>query len=287
MNLQKYSKAELISKFKKLDAKLDSNLNNETFSSKVVKLILALKSALIKLTLITLIVKIFKKYTFISKILRFSNWVIVSIFGISLIDNFNLFGWINEIKVIFSTIIKYITTTSFYSYVASFTWFRTNEEPKIHKTTRSKSPGIYSQSEFNEAKITKSNNDSKILKRLNNEGSSHSENPDRTKYYILLLLLALACIAWYNYGGDITPPGIGILWSWINGIKNKNTINELKSTSTSFKTAKDNIYDTYTDAKDFLRKKENNIFDSESKTMLKDIDAFNIDKYDDTMNLFE
>jgi len=84
-NLNKYTKAELISKVKRLD-------NNSKNNQKIwlVELILKFKSWILTLTIITLFVKYFKKYTFINKILRFINWIILSIFGISLIDNISL-----------------------------------------------------------------------------------------------------------------------------------------------------------------------------------------------------
>jgi hypothetical protein len=57
---------------------------------------------------------VYTTYTFISRILRFINWIIISIFGISIIDNFNLRGYVSELKFIIATVTAYITTTQFY-----------------------------------------------------------------------------------------------------------------------------------------------------------------------------
>jgi hypothetical protein len=117
MNLNKYTKAELISRFKKLESK-----NSFTDKSKITEFILTIKGLLIKLTLITLLIKIFKKYSFITKILRFFNWIILSIFGISFIDNFGLdfiSNFTKEIRAITSSIVAYLAGTQFYSFVSS------------------------------------------------------------------------------------------------------------------------------------------------------------------------
>lgn len=60
MNLNKYTKAELISKFKKLETKSnnsDNNNNKQSIFSKLIELILTFKNILIKLTLISLLIK--------------------------------------------------------------------------------------------------------------------------------------------------------------------------------------------------------------------------------------
>jgi hypothetical protein len=53
----------------------------------------------------------------------------MSIFGISLLDNFGIEAFNNfiyEIRIIGSVIVDYITSTQFYTYIASF--FRVKEE---------------------------------------------------------------------------------------------------------------------------------------------------------------
>jgi hypothetical protein len=57
MNLNKYKKAELISRFKKLESKNSNNPNNQSIFNRIIELILKLKNILIKITLIALIVK--------------------------------------------------------------------------------------------------------------------------------------------------------------------------------------------------------------------------------------
>jgi len=128
MNLNKLTKAELISKFKKLDLKNSSN-KNQSFYSKIIENILLIKSILLKITLIALIIKILKKYSIFRRVWTIINTTVMSIFGISLLDNFGIEAFNNfiyEIRIIGSVIVDYITSTQFYTYIASF--FRVKEE---------------------------------------------------------------------------------------------------------------------------------------------------------------
>lgn len=91
MNLNKFTKAELISKFKKLESKnsnLNNTENNQSLFSKIIDFILYFKGLIFKITLITILIRTIKKYSLFSKLLRFANWIILTIFGISVIDNF-------------------------------------------------------------------------------------------------------------------------------------------------------------------------------------------------------
>jgi hypothetical protein len=68
------TKAELISKFRKLETK-NSNVNNpnQSLFSRIVDFISYFKALILKITLITMLIKTFKKYSFFSKIIRFAN----------------------------------------------------------------------------------------------------------------------------------------------------------------------------------------------------------------------
>jgi hypothetical protein len=61
-NLKKYTKAELISKIKGL------NNNNPTLFSKLLGFMLLFKNILLKLTFLTLIFKIFKRFKILRRI---------------------------------------------------------------------------------------------------------------------------------------------------------------------------------------------------------------------------
>jgi len=100
--------------------------------------------------MIALLIKIFRKYTFLNKTLRFANWTILTIFGISVFDAFGL-GFIakffNEIRNILGNIIGYLSNTTFYSYI--FSMFKSTELiksenpklPSIRETYIKRTPG--------------------------------------------------------------------------------------------------------------------------------------------------
>jgi hypothetical protein len=61
MNLNKFTKAELISKFKILENKKSNN--QQTFSQTIYNSLTLFKSMLYKFTILTLLIKTFKKYS--------------------------------------------------------------------------------------------------------------------------------------------------------------------------------------------------------------------------------
>lgn len=219
-NLNKYNKHELIAKIKKLDSN-----SKDTNKIGLVELILQLKSWLLKLTIITLIIKYFKKYTFISKILRFFNWIILSIFGISLVDNISLSfitDYFSEIRLILSFITAYFTTTYFYGYLTSmWSGLKLINDPKNYKW---ESSSVYPSSEFNERTFRESKRNSKIIEWLNDkEDFKKDDSNNNNKYYILLLLLLLGGTSWYYWGPDISIPGWGLISGSLEAFRN--TIN--------------------------------------------------------------
>lgn len=110
MNLNKFTKAELISKFKKLESKnSNSNNNNQSILKNIIEKILLFKNILLKLTLISLLIRIFRKYSIIRKIWVLINTIAMSIFGISLIDIYAtefLSNLINEISMLFNNLLS-------------------------------------------------------------------------------------------------------------------------------------------------------------------------------------
>jgi len=194
-NLNKFTKAELISKFKKLENKnSNSNNSNTTLFSKIFDYILYFKTLIFKITLISVLIKTFKKYSVFSKIFRFANWVILSIFGISLIDNFP-FDFTKEIRYVLAGIITYFTNTHFYSFIASiFSGKETATNQKISLRDRPLIEGFSDETTRNE---NKSKRNSKISEWLNPEPEVGEDS--NKKYYIIAALLILSCLSWYYW----------------------------------------------------------------------------------------
>jgi hypothetical protein len=98
-NLNKYTKAELIGKFKRLNNQ-NSNQNQSTLI-KIVEYILHFKSLILKITLIGFIVRWIRKYSLVHKFWHIFRWIASGILGISLIDIYSLdvISWFKETNI--------------------------------------------------------------------------------------------------------------------------------------------------------------------------------------------
>lgn len=230
MNLNKYTKAELISKIKKLDSKNDSNplLNNlkniknniTDYFSNILKLIITFKNIWVKLTLISLVISIFKKYKIFRKLWFIINSIIMTIFGISLIDNFgfsfisNLF---NELRFITGNIVDYLSKTNFYVYLNKL--FSNKEEPSSESTNKSRSVIESNKTETIRSKenSTESEGNSRISEWLKPQKEAYEEikeNNNNYKYFLIITgIIVLSSLSWY-YSDEIKS-GFAAIITWI------------------------------------------------------------------------
>jgi hypothetical protein len=127
MNLNKYSKAELISKINKLDVKKEISKEK---SITIWDILLKLKFWILSLTIIGILSNVFKKYKSIRAVLKLANYIILTMFGMSLFDAFGLgiiIKFFNESRLIFGSIIAYLTDSTFYIWLMKM--FNISEEP--------------------------------------------------------------------------------------------------------------------------------------------------------------
>jgi len=209
MNLKKYTKAELISKIKE-------NSNNP--NSNLMTILLSIKSFLLKITLIAVIIKVFKKFSIFNRIWRIFSTILFSIFGISLIDFY-------EIEILSNIIHKIMDIFS--NFYDSITGLFSKKVDVPIKEFPSRS-GRLNQPQPNATGINESN---RIIERftkiINNKDEISPEpvveeenNPYyKNKYLILAALLLLSGVAWY-YWDEITPAGTTIL-SWFRNLRSK------------------------------------------------------------------
>jgi len=204
-NLKNFTKAELINKLNTL--KTDNSNNNST---NFMTFLLVFKSFILKITLIALIIKIFKKYSIIRKLFTIINTILFSIFGISMID-------IYEIESL---------SKIFHKLIDLFSNFHTNLLELFGKRgdIPVKSPSIPMRGIQPETTGIQTGNDpsNRIIERfkqLINKDQDEIIQDENTPYYknkyvILAGLLILSGITWYFYD-DIKPVGSSIL-AWIN-----------------------------------------------------------------------
>src|ERR1700744_4775090 len=127
MNLNKYTKAELISKIKGLK-------NNPDTNNKLLSYIYLFKSFIVKLTFLTLIFKFFKKFSVLRRLYLIFNGALMAIFGISMLDIYGLSifsAFFTEITYITTNIINYLTNTHFYSLISGFFGYKVSTPTKI------------------------------------------------------------------------------------------------------------------------------------------------------------
>lgn len=212
MNLKKYTKAELISQIKGLK----DNSNNP--NSNLMTILLSLKTLLLKITLIALIIKVIKRFSILRRLWRIFNYSLLSVFGISLVDSY-------EIEFISNIIHKIMDIFS--NFYDSITGLFSKKVDVPIKEFPSRS-GRLNQSQPNATGINESN---RIIERftkiINNKDEiilepvvEEENNPYyKNKYLILAALLLLSGVAWY-YWDEITPAGTTIL-SWFRNLRSK------------------------------------------------------------------
>lgn len=199
-NINKFTKAELISKIQGLNSQKQIESNSSLFSILMTSLLL-IKSFLLKITLIAVIIKIFKTYSILRRIWSLFSTILFSIFGISLIDIYEiefLSKFFNNLLDIFS---------NFHTKI--FELFGKPVEVPIKTPTKMGSMNRIDQSS------TTNQESNKIIERFNQLIHKEPEVVENTPFYKdgktyiyiggILLLLGLG----YYFWEDLTPiPGI-------------------------------------------------------------------------------
>lgn len=220
MNLNKYTKAELISKLNKtteLDTKKGSIINQfKSYLSQIWDLILTFKNLLVKLTLISFFIKIFRKYKILRRMWTVLNTIVMSIFSLSLIDKFGfdlikIFS--SEFKSVFTNAIDYLSNTRFYEYLNNLfsnedKIISNNEEikEKSHNILKNRGNpgGVWTPTDSPEHKV------SEWLKskqeNISEEFNEESAYSNYKTYLIILGLVIGSCFVWV-YFNEIKDTG--------------------------------------------------------------------------------
>jgi hypothetical protein len=201
-NINKYTKAELISRIKDLK----SIKNDSSLFTKTMNFLLLFKSLILKFTMIAIVIKIFKKYSIFRRIWSFFNLILFSIFGITMIDIYEiefLSNFLHNLIDVFSKLHTNILEL-----------FGKKVEIPIELPTKMGTMKRIDQSSAGNKE------NSKIFERFNKIINKEPEVIEddtpiyKNKYVIIGGMLVLSCLAWYFYD-DLKPIGSSIL-AWIN-----------------------------------------------------------------------
>jgi len=209
-NLNKFTKAELINKY----TKLENNNSNQSQSQskfqsilKIIDKILLFKSLILKITLITLLIKWIKKYSLVKKLWHVFSIIGNALLGFTLID---IYSW---------DVISWIKDTSIYKWYADL-FYKTDIISNKKEDIPSRMSEINQNSNENQ---TNSQRSSRIIEWINRDSEKtkvddlevlnqeelnsiveKTDNSNYKNYFILGSILIISGIVWY-YWSDIRP----------------------------------------------------------------------------------
>jgi hypothetical protein len=203
---KKYTKAELISQIKGLK-------NNPTLKNRLFNYFYIFKQILIKFTFLALIIKIFKRFRIIRRLWLITNTVVMSIFGISMLDLYGLSiisAFITEITSISANIINYLTNTKFYSIISGYLGYKIETPTRIEPITK-----IQSEVPKIEDGIRRN---SKVASWFEKEEVIETNDSPfyKNRYFIYGVIFVASCMTYYYFGEDLKIYSIS-LWEWLRG----------------------------------------------------------------------
>jgi len=185
-------------------------------------LILTFKDILVKLTLISFFLQIFRRYKIFRRIWFTLNTIVMSIFGISILDNFGfefIKNFLNEIKFITINIIDYFSNTQFYHFLNNLFSEKEKEVTTPSSGTTDKTP-ISMKIERDQTEINQDNRpDSRIVEWLKPDAKEEikeeiqEEAFNYNKYLAIAGLLIASCLVWV-YFDDIKTGSVSFV-EWI------------------------------------------------------------------------
>ena len=205
-NLNTYTKSELIALLDSKNMKKSDGVNvNKTQTPLTFWDILnKVKIWILSLSIIAILSQVFKKYKSIRALLKIANYIIVTMFGISLFEAFGL-GFIakflGELKYVFGSVIAYLTDSTFYNYLIKM--FNIDEKQSIRNTYK-KPIEVDWKAEYEKAERKR-----EWEKWLEKHSHKKTNEEIDSKLIILTILFLGGSIAIWYYGKDaldiVTP----------------------------------------------------------------------------------
>jgi hypothetical protein len=218
MNLNKFTKAELISKLEVLKSKgIEKSKSNDKINTQpsltIWDILNKIKILIISLSFIQILLRLFKNYKSIRAILKLANYIIVTMFGVSLLEAFGL-GFLvkilGELKYIFGAVVTYLSDSTFYNYLMKM--FNVTEEKGSVRDIYKKPVETDWKAEFENAE--RKREWEKWLEKHSTSKHDDDKGIDKKTIMLTILFLAGSLGVWY-YGKealDIISP----VWNMSN-----------------------------------------------------------------------
>ena len=189
--------------------KIQSQNQYKDFFNKIINYILLFKSFIIKITLIGLLIKIFRKYSLLRKLWTILNWIILSLFGLSITD---IYG-----SDFISDIISYWRSTQFYSWLSQLLGYKVDDI----KETPSRLKSIDIPTTTNQKASEESNRLIEWFDRIRGKESEIEiieDDNSNLMYYIIggVIIIVCGCFM-YVYWDEITIEGAQVL-NWFRAL---------------------------------------------------------------------
>ena len=204
-NLNKYTKADLISKIKRLD-NTNSNFRSSLFI-RIIDNIFYFIRLLLKISLITFIIKWIKRYSLLQKFWHLFRIIASGLLGISLIDIYSL------------DIITWIKDTQIYKWYLGL--FNIHNIEKVEIVEDAIPSFMRETIEIKDGDSESSQRNSKNIEWINriNEQKINDETQPfyYNKYFIIGALSLTALFSWYYF--EEIKTGYGTIVDWINSFR--------------------------------------------------------------------
>lgn len=212
--------------------------SKKSLFKRLIELWISWKIYIIKITYIALIIKLIKKYSILTKIWRLINWIVMSIFGISMVDIYgiNIFeNLFKEIKSISTHVVNYLSNTHFYNVLISIFKKEDIEIPKTVERPSKDEIKVIRGNNSNPERLFESNRENKTIsswfEKIDSEKSESIISEDiidtplyKNIYFLIGIGLVIGGFTYYyflNISDGTDPGNFPNLYEKVNNIYDK------------------------------------------------------------------
>jgi hypothetical protein len=204
MNLKNLTKAELIKQIESIKTE-NNNKNKKSWIQRFLEFLIFYKNLIFKITIVALIIKIFRKYSILKKIWRIFNTIVMSTFGITMFDIYGFdyfYNLFKEINTIFGNIIDYLSKTHFSSILKKL-FDKKEVENEFPSETSKNETGPLRSLNTTPSEVSSGNRENKTnSSRIEQVDENNQKIPFyKDEYFIIgaiLIIGGLFCYFWFK-----------------------------------------------------------------------------------------